>query len=153
MTEALVRISAPTAGVVGIALLLVAAIAGRTEILSVAVVTLTISIVAFIQRRRHRIRPFVLLLLASFGFVVNLPTGDRTVAAAALPALAVFVFVGAFSLPRRLAYWFATWCGGLSVWSIPWLFPDITTTELAVLILMVGGTEFAGFLQIGRAHV
>lgn len=151
MTEALVRISAPTAGVVGIALLLVAAIAGRTEILSVAVVTLTISIVAFIQRRRHRIRPFVLLLLASFGFVVNLPTGDRTVAAAALPALAVFVFVGAFSLPRRLAYWFATWCGGLSVWSIPWLFPDITTTELAVLILMVGGTEFAGFLLVTRA--
>jgi signal transduction histidine kinase/PAS domain-containing protein len=151
VTEALVRVGAPTAGITGIALLIVAVITGQSGTLSVAFVTLTISVVAFIQQRRHRIQPLVLLLLASFGFAVNIPTTDRTVAAAALPALAVFVLIGVFSLPRRTALWFAVWCGLLSVWSMPWLFPDVTTSELAVLILMVGGTEFAGFLLITRA--
>jgi len=151
VTEALVRIGAPTAGVTGLGLLTVGVMTGRPGTISVAFLTLTISVVAYIQKRNHRIRPLVLLLLASFGFALNIPTTDRTVAAAALPALAVFVFVGIFSLPRRTALWFAVWCGLLSAWSIPWLFPDVTTSELVGLILMVGGTEIAGFLLITRA--
>lgn len=151
VTQALVRIGAPTGGVIGLALITVGAVTGQIGTLSVALIPLTISVVAYIQQRSNRIRPLVLLLLAAFGFAVSVPITDRTVAAAALPALAVFVFVAVFSLPRRAAIWYALGCGVLSVWSIPWLFPDMTATEALTLILMVGGTEIAGFLLITRA--
>lgn len=149
---ALVRVAAPAALGCGFALLVAAAITGRIAPLVNAIVALTLGVVAFVQLRRHRPRPFPLLVLASLSLAVTLPVADRSVAAAALPSLAMFMYVGIFALPKSTARLYAVWCGLLGVWSIPWLYRDITLTEMSALILILGAVAMAGFHLLSRVN-
>jgi signal transduction histidine kinase/PAS domain-containing protein len=126
-------------------LLIVSALTGQAEVLTVAVFAFVIGAAAFFQMRRGRPRPLPLLIVGSLASATSLPFAGQSIQAAALPTLAMLVFIGIFALPRPVSIGYAIWCGMVAIWTLPWAAAGAPFREMIALVLQLGAVGLAGW--------
>jgi signal transduction histidine kinase/PAS domain-containing protein len=151
VADALNRVSAPAAGSTGAFFLIVALVTGWTGALVLAALGALVTGVAVVERRGPVRRPLLILVAATTACAAAAPVIGRAAALAILVALAAAAFVAVFALPRGSAFRFGVWCGGLAVWSLPWILPGMSWAELGIALVMFGAIAAAGWRLLATA--
>ncbi|REK22685.1 MAG: GAF domain-containing protein [Actinobacteria bacterium] len=141
----LIGVSIWVAGACGLIVLAGATVFGRADLLVLATLCLVISVTGVLQRQLPRFNTFHALLVIATGTALVVPFVDRTAHLVTIPAMTFFAFVGIFSLERRRAAWFVSWCALLSMAVLPVLLPDVEVAEMALAMVLLGSLGVAAW--------
>ena len=141
----LIGVSIWVGGACGLIVLAAATAFRRADLLVLATLCLVISLTGVLQRQVPRFNTFHALLVIATGTALVVPFVDRTAHLVTIPAMTFFAFVGIFSLERRRAAWFVSWCALLSIAVLPVLLPDVEVGEIALAMVLLGSLGVAAW--------
>lgn len=151
VTSALVSISVWVAGSAGLGLLAVTALSKRGDALILGVIALGVAAVGAWQRHHRRPRPLVMLLTVATACAGVVPFLHGAGQLMMLPALTLFALLGIFTLPRKIALWFAVWSGVLTAWSVFWLSPSRMVSDALVTLILIAAIGVAAWRLLSLA--
>jgi signal transduction histidine kinase len=139
--EAITKVVAPAALVVGLALLVVGAMTNDQAALRLGGTGVVVGILGWLEHAGYLSSPLLLLMAAVSGCAVSVPVVGIAGAMAVLAALTLLALVGVFSLSRVMGALYFAWCGAVLVFTITQTAGDVGLGQglLAALVLLAVG--------------
>lgn len=145
VAEAITRVVAPAAFVVGLFLFVFGLVNGDSAAIRLGGTGIAIGIVAWLEHVGHISTPFWVLATALVGCATAVPVVEVAGAMAVLSAVTLLALLGVFSLGRVASSFFFLACGLMAGFTIAWHAVELQPVDDVIAALILIGVGVAGW--------
>ncbi len=142
VAEAITRVKAPVAFVIGFLLLGLYLVWRDPAILVIGLTAVSVGLASRFERSRS---PVIPLLVSVTGLILTIPLADTLMTMAVLSALTYLAMVGVFSLSKPSAFWFSFLCVGGGIYALASNATSGSGVDLVVAVMVLVGVAVSGW--------